>query len=196
MYIPALFRSLYCILFLSLVTILNLAHMSTELVTSFYCRNTKSSQEVVDFVGQKLREGVREREMQSLGALLETVCEEVSWGGVVQQKWLGRHFFPPFNGFTVILSLGLSSQCVVALPCRTVPRCGGATWKWTLSSRRGKVRWGNTTYCEPSLTWNPYYTHGTMDFSLSLSVSLSVCLSLSLSLCLSLCLSVCFCSAV
>ncbi|CAI8019978.1 Protein phosphatase 1G [Geodia barretti] len=39
--------------------------------------NTKSSQEVVDFVGQKLREGVREREMQSLGALLETVCEEL-----------------------------------------------------------------------------------------------------------------------
>ena len=71
--------------------------MSTELVTSFYCRNTKSSQEVVDFVGQKLREGVREREMQSLGALLETVCEEVSWGGAA--KMAGEALFPPFRWF-------------------------------------------------------------------------------------------------
>ena len=130
MYIPALFRSLYCILFLSLVTILHLAHMSTELVTSFYCRNTKSSQEVVDYVGQKLREGVREREMQSLGALLETVCEEVSWGGAVQQKWLGRHicsslrkdpFFPPFNGFTVIYTFSwakFTMCCCIALSHR------------------------------------------------------------------------------
>jgi protein phosphatase 1G len=39
--------------------------------------NTKSSQEVVDFVGRRLREGVREKETQSLGALLETVCEEL-----------------------------------------------------------------------------------------------------------------------
>ena len=52
------------------------------LVTPFYFRNTKSSQEVVDFVGRRLREGVREKETQSLGSLLETVCEEVSWGGV------------------------------------------------------------------------------------------------------------------
>ena len=49
---------------------------------------------MVDFVGRRLREGVRERETQSLGALLETVCEEVSWGGVGwggAAKMLGMH---------------------------------------------------------------------------------------------------------
>ena len=41
-------------------------------------RNAKSSQEVVDFVGVRLRERVRERETEPLGGLLERVCEEVS----------------------------------------------------------------------------------------------------------------------